>query len=437
MNRNINYPGQVPLETDLLKTNQFTMVGLAKLAAAILGTATCVNGFAVSQTVVPSMSVLVQPGEIYSMQNLEATAYSSLPADTAHSILKQGIALDTLTIPLAAPGTVGFSVNYLIQASYQDQDTGSTVLPYYNASNPAIAYSGPANSGVAQPTTRAGGVVISAKAGTAAVTGTQTTPTPDAGFVGLYVVTVANGASTIVNANISAYPLAPFIPSPFVNRYARFTSNGTFVAPWYVTTVYISGCGAGSGGGGGGGATNQLGTGAGGAGGGAGQAIIRQPFNVTPGASYAVTIGTAGTAGAPGNPSVPGGNGSSGGATIVAGLVTLNGASAATGGAHYSGGGTVAAGGTFSVTAFPAGQSGSDGAAGFNGGVGCGGMGASGPFGGGGGGGRSGSTGVSASNAVGFGAGGGGGGGGYGSGGGGANGGTGGNGGGGFVFIEW
>lgn len=212
MDRNINYPGQVPLETDLLKTNQFTMTALAKLAAAMFGSGGTAFGFVTTQTVVPSMAVLVAPGEIYQLQNLEATAFSSMPADTAHSVVKQGVSLDARTISVAAPGTAGFSINYLIQAIYQDSDTGSTVLPYYNASNPSVAYSGPANSGTAQPTTRAGAVVISAKAGVAATTGTQITPAPDAGYVGLYVVTVANGASSITNANISQYASAPILP---------------------------------------------------------------------------------------------------------------------------------------------------------------------------------------------------------------------------------
>ncbi|MEJ7685612.1 MAG: hypothetical protein WKG52_00680 [Variovorax sp.] len=211
MDRPINYPGQVPLETDLLLTNQSVMVGLAKLCQSIFGTNGIAAGFGTTQTVVPSLNVLIAPGEIYSQQNLEATAVSSLPQDLAHSIVKQGIMLDAVTLPLTPPGTAGFSVNYLVQVAYQDSDSGSTVLPYYNASNPSVAYSGPANSGAAQPTIRKGVAVVSLKAGTAATTGTQTTPAPDAGKLGMYVITVANGASTVVNANISVYPAAPLL----------------------------------------------------------------------------------------------------------------------------------------------------------------------------------------------------------------------------------
>lgn len=224
MDRQIIYPGQVPMETDLLLTNKNTMTAIAKLCAAVLGVATSVSGFATTQTVVPSLAVLVAPGDIYSLQNIDGTAYSSLPSDTSHSIVKQGISLDPVTLPITPPGTAGFSINYLIQVAYQDSDTGTAVLPYYNASNPAIAYNGPANSGAAQPTKRAGVVSIQAKAGTAATTGTQTTPAPDAGYTGLYVVTVANGASSVVNANISPLATAPFINSTLHGLLPTFTT---------------------------------------------------------------------------------------------------------------------------------------------------------------------------------------------------------------------
>jgi hypothetical protein len=213
MDRQIIYPGQVPLETDLLNTNRNTMTAVAKLAAAMLGTSTVVNGLAVTQTGVASMNVQVAPGEIYMLANLDTTAYSSLALDTTHQLMKQGISLDNVLLALTAPGTGGFSVNYLIQATFAETDGSAVVLPYYNASNPSTAYSGPANAGTTNNTKRQGLVTLSAKAGTAAATGTQTTPAPDSGYVGIAVVTVANGAVTVVNANISAYAQAPILPS--------------------------------------------------------------------------------------------------------------------------------------------------------------------------------------------------------------------------------
>jgi hypothetical protein len=194
MDRQTVYAGAIPLETDLLNTNKNVMIALAKLSAAMLGTNTVVNGLTVTAQSPAAMAVNVAPGEIYMTTNVDTNAYSSLAADTSHQILKQGISLDSIAIPLAAPTTVGYSVNYLIQATYQE-------------------WSGPNNTGASQYTTRKGAVVVTSKAGVAATTGTQATPSPDSGYVGLYVVTVAYGAASIAQGNISAYANAPFIPN--------------------------------------------------------------------------------------------------------------------------------------------------------------------------------------------------------------------------------
>jgi len=205
MDRTIVYPGAVPLETDLLRTNRFSMTALAMLTQDLIGTSTQASGFTCVPTGPASLAVQVTPGRLYSLQNLDGTAYSSLAADTTHQIVKQGILLDAVTLACAAPATAGFSVNYLIQATYLDSDTALVTLPYYNSSNPSQAYSGPANSGTPQATLRAGTVSLQAKVGIAAATGSQTTPAPDAGYVGLFAVTVANGTTTITSGSISTY----------------------------------------------------------------------------------------------------------------------------------------------------------------------------------------------------------------------------------------
>lgn len=213
MDRVMVYPGAIPQETDILSTNKDAMIGIAKLAHAVLGDGPWLQGLACTPNSPAALNVLVAPGQIYSLQNIDGTAYSSLAADTTHTILKQGISLDTVTLATPAPTTAGYSVNYLVQIAYLDTDSGATVLPYYNASNPAVAYSGPANSGTAQNTVRKGVCSITVKTGVAATTGSQTTPAPDAGYIGAYVVTVANGATTVTAPNIVLYTGAPFIPT--------------------------------------------------------------------------------------------------------------------------------------------------------------------------------------------------------------------------------
>ncbi|HHH1420774.1 TPA: phage tail protein [Yersinia enterocolitica] len=212
LDRQIVYPGAIPLETDLLNTNRFTIIAIAKLAASVMGSNTYLNGLACTASSPASMVINIAPGEIYSLQNIDSAAYSSLPADTTHSILKQGIVLNTTSFTLAAPSTAGQSINYLIQVAFQDIDSGATVLPYYNASNPAQAYSGPNNSGIAQNTIRSGVCSVSVKTGVSATTGSQVTPSPDAGYVGAYVVTVNQGQTTITSTSINFAANAPFLP---------------------------------------------------------------------------------------------------------------------------------------------------------------------------------------------------------------------------------
>lgn len=212
MDRQTIYFGQIPLETDLLKAQQNALVALAKFCAGVLGNTTIVNGFTCTPTGPASLNVILTAGEIYQIANLEAAAWSSLPSDITHSILKQGVQLDPLTFGITPPGTVGFSQVFLIEVQYADQDTGSVVLPYFNSANPASPFSGPANAGTAQNTIRKGIVASQVKAGIAAATGTQATPSADAGWTGLFTVTVANGAATITSGNIAQLASAPFIP---------------------------------------------------------------------------------------------------------------------------------------------------------------------------------------------------------------------------------
>ena len=231
MDRQLVYPGAIPLETDILNTNKNAMVGLSKLAAAVLGTTTLVNGFTCIPTGPASLQVQVTAGEIYSLQNTDGTAYSSLAADTVNQIVKQGIQLGTITLSAPAPATAGQSINYLVQVTYQDADLLPVVLPYYNASNPTQAYSGPNNAGTANNTVRKGVATVGIKAGISAATGSQVTPAPDAGYTGLFVVTVANGQTQITSPNITTLAGAPFLNSTLLGLSPAFTVSPTAPTP--------------------------------------------------------------------------------------------------------------------------------------------------------------------------------------------------------------
>lgn len=214
MDRVTFYYGSQLRDVDLLGIGQNAMVGLAKLSEAVLGTSAATVGLGVTPGA--GLTVSVAPGQLYQVEPLEATIVGSpgLPADTTHFVVKQGLSLDAQIVSgLSAPVGVGTSINYLIEAQYQDSDTSSAVLGYYNAASPTTQWSGPGNTGSANTTIRKGVIALQATAGAAATTGTQTTPNPDSGWVGIAVVSVAYGAASLASSNIAAYAGNPVIPT--------------------------------------------------------------------------------------------------------------------------------------------------------------------------------------------------------------------------------
>lgn len=229
MDRKIVYPGSVPLETDVLWTNRFAMVGLGYLAQDLLGSATQVFGAAVTPGT--GLSVNVAPGRIYAVEPVEATQYSSIPADLTDTVVKQGLLFQATAIAVnTVVLTSGQSVNYLIEGQYQDVDGDNATLAYYNTSNPQIPFSGAGGNGLAQPTTRRGLLVVQAKAGTAATTGTQTTPSADSGWTPMYVVTVAFGAVSLSAGNIATHPSFPQNSGSFLMTYVGGATAPTGLA---------------------------------------------------------------------------------------------------------------------------------------------------------------------------------------------------------------
>ena len=211
MDRNIVYPGSIPLDTDLLSLNRNVMVALGYLIQSVIGQNAVVDGLVCQPTVPPSMTVSVGPGSIVQPTVIDTLAYGSLPADVTDPLLKMGVNTTATEFTLIAPSSSGESANFLIEASFQESDVNPIVLPYYNASNPSQPYSGPANAGTTQNTLRSQRVALQLKPGAPALTGTQLTPPVDSGWVGLYVVTVSYSQTAVTATNISVPPGAPFI----------------------------------------------------------------------------------------------------------------------------------------------------------------------------------------------------------------------------------
>src|SRR3954447_10902379 len=122
MDRQIVYQGATPRAVDQLQQNRNTMVALGYLMQAFMGANTLVDGLPCTPTSPASMTVNVGSGSIYSLDQVDATAYGILSADTTDQVVKQGIAVGIQNFLCPAPVTTGQSVVYLIEAQYQNQD---------------------------------------------------------------------------------------------------------------------------------------------------------------------------------------------------------------------------------------------------------------------------------------------------------------------------
>lgn len=297
MNRNIVYPGSIPLDSDLLSINRNTLIALGHLIRATLGTEIVIDGFKCSPTVPPSLSVLLDTGSLVQMSVLDVTPYGSLPADELASLMKMGINNQPQSFTLQPPVSSGQSVDYLIQARLQESDEGLSVLSYYNASNPSQPYSGPQNSGLPQATLRRQSVQLQLKSGIPSTTGTQLPPAADQGSTGLYVISVFHGQTSISLDSISVVPTAPFINWKLPNLQPgfgagvmSFSNSGTFVVPPGVSQVEVELWGGGAG--------SFASTASSPSGGGSGGGYARKRVcGLLPGQSINVMVGVGGSAG--------------------------------------------------------------------------------------------------------------------------------------------
>lgn len=324
MDRNIVYSGSIPLDTDLLAINRSAMIAMGFLAQAVLGTNSVVDGLALTPTSPASLTVNVGPGSITQLTVVDATAFGSLPADATDPLIKMGINLQPVPFTLVAPTVSGQSTNYLIEASFIESDGVPIVLPYYNAANPALPFSGPNNTGVTQNTQRVQRVQLQLKAGTPANSGSQLTPPVDSGWIGLYAITVNFGQTAVTAASVTTLPSAPLINwklpslSPgFGAGVQAFTASGAFVVPVGVSRVEVELWGAGSG--------SFASTSSIASGGGSGGGYARKRIaGLTPGQAITITVGAGGTAGTTGGIGAGAGGTSSFGGFVSATGGSLN-----------------------------------------------------------------------------------------------------------------
>lgn len=202
----------------------------ACLFADIVGqTGTVVSGLAATPTGPISLVVNIGIGRIYQLADVDATAYGSLSADTRVVMQQGSAAAGTVTLSTAGL-TSGQSRWALVEAAFAQtdlipsDDPSGGLLAFLNSDDPdGPPWSGPNNSNTTLPTRRAGQCVVSVVYGAIAATGAEVPPAASSGAVGLYLIDLAFGQTTVssgqilvagpsVGANVpNNYPVAPFL----------------------------------------------------------------------------------------------------------------------------------------------------------------------------------------------------------------------------------
>ena len=296
MDRQIVYPGSIPLDTDFLQVQRNVMIALGVLTRAVFGTDLIVDGLACAPGA--GLAAVVGPGSITTFSVVDQAAFGSLGVDS-RGLCKTGQVLVNTPLMVQAPAA-GVQV-WLVEAQLAEVDGGPVALPYYNAGSPSIAWSGPGNSGAAQNTQRSPVISLRVRAGVPRGDGTQVAPAPVAGWIALHAVSVTAGQTQLRPQDFVAVSDAPVLQyrlpqlTPGFSRQSVITSSSTWVVPAGVRLARVRVTG---GGGGGGGSDEGAGDGFSGGGGGAG-GYAESVLRVTPGAAIPVLVGLGGSGSGP------------------------------------------------------------------------------------------------------------------------------------------
>lgn len=295
MDRQIVYPGSIPLDSDFLRMQRHALIAIATLTGTVLGSSPIVDGLTCRPGSL-GYAVVIGPGSMSSLMQLDYTSYGSLPADSM-PVVRTGINAGEVTLQLGTLPDQNFALCWLIQASLVEVDDEPIALMYWNAVDPSVSFTGPANSGAAQNTRRRTALVLSAKPSGPVPPSSFAAPAPDPGCVGLYSVMAWAGKPGIDPEDVQALPDSPTLAfrlpelAPGFSRQNIIVADQQWRVPRRVQQIRVRLVGAGGGGGGG---ARTFGGGGGGAGGYA-EAILA----VRPGDSIPVVVGAGGSSAAP------------------------------------------------------------------------------------------------------------------------------------------
>lgn len=207
---------------DFVSFEHDVLVALGGLSADVMSGLpnTCVAGLVATQTSTPSLTINIAAGRIYQFAPADAVADGSIAQDLSVIVQQGYAAAQTITL---IPPSAGQSQWNLIQAQFSQvdavraNDPNGGVVPFYNAANPTQ----PSYTSI--NTVRKAVCVLQVISGSAATTGSETPPTPTAGWVPMYLIDIAGGQTQITTAQVlqagpsvgtgvpSGYPYAPFL----------------------------------------------------------------------------------------------------------------------------------------------------------------------------------------------------------------------------------
>jgi hypothetical protein len=181
MDRTTVYRDQLPYETDILGLQRQAYQGFGLLALDLFGSATSVARFPCGPTAPTSMAVMVGPGTIYVLKNLDDAPWGDRDA-------------------------VGGAPDETTQ--------------FYNVANPGVGFT----DDVSRTRRNLANLYL--------ITGTSgaspSIPPTTAGRVPIWVITVAHTDTTVTAGNIAAHPSAPFVDV------GGGGGGGTPLTPWAV-----------------------------------------------------------------------------------------------------------------------------------------------------------------------------------------------------------
>ncbi|MCQ9154064.1 glycine-rich domain-containing protein [Acidomonas methanolica] len=248
MDRTIVYAGSIPLDTDVLRAGRYVKEGVGRLAEMLFGQgAMAASGLACTPSTT-ALSVTIGPGSILAPGALDATAIGGagggLAADTT------AIACQYLNEAAQVVAIPSSGVTCTIYALCSEVDTDGTVLPFYNAADPAQTLAGVSNDGAALPTRRTGTMSF--------VAATSAPAAPAGGaVVALHTLTVPSEATTLAGVTPEAgqvfWPTIPELATLTLLRAATspmalMAQSGMIGIPAWASRVELRVIGGGGGG---------------------------------------------------------------------------------------------------------------------------------------------------------------------------------------------